>query len=254
MQFWIIEDGEKSGPFEDYEVRSMIREGRVKAGTQVWFQDAGGWMDASKVRLLKGEFEKEEETVEVIKVLPPTPFLMWRRLGARWFDYLIYQTILVLVFRVGGIPIFPDPEQPPSGMTIIALLLPVIIMEAALLSSIGFTPGKWLLKMKVTNHEGGLLTTGQAMMRSMRVWVLGMGMREPLIMVFGHLFNLWIVKKRGVPLWDLTTGYRVPGKKLTTQRIVLYWVLFFALFTAFSAIVYPEAQKFSEAWQASQGK
>lgn len=255
MQFWFIVDGEKQGPFEDYELRSMIREGRIEADTKVWFQDAKGWMKASEVRLLKGEFEVEEpEPEKDEEVVPPPPFLMWRRLGARWFDNLVYQTILVTFFRIGGIPIFPDLDQPPSGWTIIALLLPVIIMEAALISSIGLTPGKWLLNLRVTNHKGGLLTTGQAMMRSMRVWVLGMGMREPIILIFGHLFNFWIVKKRGAPLWDLTTGFRVSGKELTPQRVTLFWVMFFLLFVAFSMIVYPEAQQFSEAWQEKHGK
>ncbi|MDA7539418.1 DUF4339 domain-containing protein [Akkermansiaceae bacterium] len=36
MILWIIKDGEKSGPLEDYEVREMIREGKVDRDTRVW--------------------------------------------------------------------------------------------------------------------------------------------------------------------------------------------------------------------------
>ena len=256
MQFWFIENGEKQGPFEDYEIRSMIREGRVKSSTRVWFKDAESWVEASEVHLLNGEFQVSSDEVEksVDEILPPTPFLMWRRFGARWFDHLIYQTILIIGLRLGGVPIFPDPNNPPSGVMIVGLLLPVIIMEGALVSSLGVTPGKWLLNLQVMTNTGRLLTTGQAMIRSMRVWVLGMGMREPFILILGHLFNLWIVKKKGAPLWDLTSDFRVVGSPLPKSRLIIFWFAVFALFMFFTILVYPEAQEFSEAWQEAQGK
>jgi len=151
-------------------------------------------------------------------------------------------------------PFLPNPEVPQSGMAIIGLLLPVIIMEGALLSSLGYTPGKWLMALKVTDREGKILTTGQATMRSLRVWVLGMGMRNGLLIIFGHLFNLWVVKKRGVPLWDVSSGFRVPGRTLSTQRMVTFWILAGALFSIFWILLWPELQPFVEAEMARQGK
>ncbi|YCM44793.1 RDD family protein [Verrucomicrobiaceae bacterium 227] len=253
MKFWIHRDGKKHGPIEDYELRAMIRDGEVKDETLVWFEDADGWTKASEVALLSGEFLVEE--IEPPPLPPPvTPFLMWRRLGARWFDFLLYQLLLLIVFRAGGMAFLSNPDVPQSGMAIIGLLLPVIIMEGALLGSIGYTPGKWLMGLKVTNSEGGLLSTGQATMRSLRVWVLGMGMRNGLLIIFGHLFNLWVVKKRGVPLWDVASGFRVPGRDLSTQRILTFWILAGALFSIFWILLWPELQPFVEAEMARQGK
>ena len=253
MKFWINRNGQKHGPIEDYELRAMIRDGEVDGDTLVWFEDADGWGKASEVALLRSEFvEKEVEPPAV--PIPPAPFLMWRRVGARWFDFLLYQLLVLIVFRIGGMPFIPNPETPPGGMSIIALLLPVIIMEGALLSSLGYTPGKWLMGFKVTNREGGVLSTGQAMMRSLRVWVLGMGMRNGLLIIFGHLFNLWIVKKRGVPLWDVVSGFRVPGTDLSMQRMVTFWILAGALFVTFWILLWPELQPFVEAEMAKQGK
>ena len=42
MILWIIQDGEKRGPLEDYEVREMIREGKVGRDTRVWHEGADG--------------------------------------------------------------------------------------------------------------------------------------------------------------------------------------------------------------------
>jgi len=205
------------------------------------------------VALLSGEFSVKEIEPPPLPS-SPVPFLMWRRVGARWFDFLLYQLLLLIVFRMGGMPFLPNPEVPQSGMAIIGLLLPVIIMEGALLSSLGYTPGKWLMALKVTDREGKILTTGQATMRSLRVWVLGMGMRNGLLIIFGHLFNLWVVKKRGVPLWDVSSGFRVPGRTLSTQRMVTFWILAGALFSIFWILLWPELQPFVEAEMARQGK
>jgi uncharacterized RDD family membrane protein YckC len=253
MKFWINQDGEKKGPIEDYELREMIRDGEVNADTLVWYEDADGWGKASEVALLSSEFSVKETEPPPVPV-SPAPFLMWRRVGARWFDFLLYQLLILIAFRVGGMAFLPNPEVPQSGTGIIGLLLPVIIMEGALLSSLGYTPGKWLMGLKVTDREGKILSTGQATMRSLRVWVLGMGMRNGLLIIFGHLFNLWVVKKRGAPLWDVASGFRVPGTELSTQRILTYWILAAALFLIFWILLWPELQPFVEAEMARQGK
>ena len=160
MKFWINQDGEKKGPIEDYELREMIRDEEVNADTLVWYEDADGWGKASEVALLSSEFSVKETEPPPVPV-SPAPFLMWRRVGARWFDFLLYQLLILIAFRVGGMAFLPNPEVPQSGTGIIGLLLPVIIMEGALLSSLGYTPGKWLMGLKVTDREGKILSTGR---------------------------------------------------------------------------------------------
>ena len=49
MQYWLIEDGEKKGPLEDYEVRDMIRKGKVTGESKIWHEGADGWVSASEV-------------------------------------------------------------------------------------------------------------------------------------------------------------------------------------------------------------
>lgn len=254
MKFWFIEDGEKQGPVEDYDLRAMIREGRISEDTRVWHEHAEGWEKASRVSLLQGEFDLAVKKVPEPPELPPPPILKWRRLGARWFDFLLYQLALIIIFRLGNMPILPDPDSPPQGGLVFLFLIPAVIMEGALLSSVGFTPGKWLMALKVTNRDGGTLSTGEAMMRSLRVWVLGLGMGIPLLIIFGHLVNLWLVKKRGAPLWDLGTGFRVPGAELETKKKTIFWGLFVSIGTAIMLLLWPEFKPLFDAQMAAQGK
>lgn len=238
MLLWIIQDGEKTGPFEDFEVREMIRDGKVTRESRVWYEDAEGWMAAHEVGVLAGEFAKEEVEPPPIPIVIP-PFLPWRRLGARVFDYFLYQLILVTVLRISGLPMSPETSDGPSAWHLIMVLVPVILMEAALVSSFGFTPGKWLMALRVENIKGQLLTTGHALIRTMRVWVLGMGMMHPLLLILGHAMTLWFGLKKGAPLWDLHSGFRVMNGELTTQRVVLFWGLLFAVFVMITIVMWP---------------
>ena len=79
----MVEDGESSGPFEDYEIRELIRSGKVTAESKIWHEGADGWIEAREVRVLEHEFEKRQ--VEP----PPIP----EELMAKTKTHLLNQTI-----------------------------------------------------------------------------------------------------------------------------------------------------------------
>ena len=222
MILWIIQDGKKLGPLEDYEVREMIREGKVSRDTRVWHEGADGWLSASDLGVLANEFAAPEEKQEAIQIRL-TPFQAWPRLGARMIDYLIYESILHSFSILCGVNLWKGVDS--SGWVVIGIVLPVILMEAAMVGSLGFTPGKWLLGLRVETLGGHRLSTGQAFVRSMRVWVLGMGMFIPLMMIIGCCMSLWFGKKKGGMLWDLQSGFQVKAEQLTPKRIALFWVI-----------------------------
>lgn len=248
MVLWIIRDGEKSGPFEDYEVREMIRMGDVNRETKVWHEGAGGWVCAEEVSVLGGEFE------EVAVVPPPIPlmrepFRAWRRFGARAFDSFLYSLILAAVARLADVSLIPKEGEVMSPWFIIGTVFPVVLIEAALLGSVGWTPGKWLLRMRVEMLDGRALTTGQAFVRSMRVWILGMGMRQPILMVLGHLLSLWFGLKKGALLWDLQSGFEVRSGKLTAKWVWAYWLVFAAMIGLSFWVIWPEVAPIYEEMQ-----
>lgn len=240
MVFWIIRDGKKEGPFEDYEVREMIAGGEVGRETRVWHEGAEGWMEASRVELLAGEFAEKKVKVSRVTEIEREPFRAWRRFGARFFDFFLYSLIVTTVKRFSGVPLLPEEGQVPSVWLIIGMVLPAILVEAAMLGSVGWTPGKWLLRMRVENLDGRPLTTGQAFIRSLRVWILGMGMGEFFLMLLGHLLSLWFGLKKGVLLWDWQSGFEVRSEPLDGRRMTWYALAFLAMLVASFWLVWPE--------------
>lgn len=255
MKFWTIEDGEKCGPFEDYEIREQISSGAITAESRIWYEGAAGWEKAGEITLLKGEFIEKEVTPPPLPqvVIQRPPFLPWRRMGARWFDLLLFQLIFIIILRFSGHPMIQVPDAENAGWMLIASLVPLIIMEGALLGWIGTTPGKWLLGLRVTDAEDKLLRTTTATVRAMRAWVLGMGMRLFPLELLGHAFNFWLGKKRGAPLWDLTTGHAVRGREISTGRCGLFWAAMTLVFGAIVLVAWPELQPILEAeWQKQE--
>lgn len=237
MILWIIKDGQKTGPFEDYEVREMIREGKVKRDTRVWHEAAEEWLLASDVGVLASELREPAKEPGPIEV-SLAPFRGWPRLGARVIDFMIYGTILDLLSVALGVNLMGDADS--SGWYVIGIILPVIIMEAAMVGSIGYTPGKWILGMRVETVLGQKLSILQAFVRSTRVWVLGVGMFVPPMMIIGCSMSLWFGKKKGRMLWDLQGGFHVVGGQITKKRIVLFWAILFLIMTINISPYFPE--------------
>ena len=242
MEIWLIEDGEKRGPYEDYEIRERIRRDELSEDVQMWYEGAERWMPAKEVHFFEAEFE---EKVEEIPVPPPLPVktdweILWRRLGARWLDLALYSCLILFVFRLGGMKMMPDPSEQITAWVFAAHFVPAIIFEGILLHLFGLTPGKWVLRLRVEDQEGNLLSLGAAIMRSMRVWVLGVGMRMPILLLIGHLVALWMVKKRGAPLWDLVMGFRVPAAPLSAARLGFYFAVMAGIFVLNAWILWPE--------------
>ena len=254
MEFWIIENGEKRGPFPDYTLREMIRDEKVTASTKVWHEGAEGWSEAREIGILRREFEKAEENSEP-KLITPPPMpqrvdwgIMWRRLGARWLDVSLSMLLFVSVARVAGISLKVESGDEISGWVIIIQFVPALIFEGILTHLFAKTPGKWLMGLSVETREGGRLALGASVMRSMRVWVLGLGMAIGPLMLIGHLLALWMVRKNGAPLWDLMTGYRVKGGGISPLRIVLFFVALMLVWASIVGVMWPYIEP---EWDAS---
>ena len=44
MEIWLIEDKQRTGPFQDYEVRERIERGEVTGETMAWHKDQQDWL------------------------------------------------------------------------------------------------------------------------------------------------------------------------------------------------------------------
>ena len=223
MEFWVVREGEKEGPMLDFDLRSRIRSGEVKAEQKVWYSDLEEWTPIGEVELFANEFKVTTVTDENVEgylsqlddeIEPATPkpppvpveLHIWRRFGARWFDYMAYMAvvfILVLIFKVDLIGLQQKALFP------FVLILPWIFLETASLHFWGTTPGKWLAGLKVRGPFQQNLSAGAALLRTMRVMILGMGFAQPVLREICQALAFWFATKKKVVLWDTPVGTRL---------------------------------------------
>ncbi len=253
MKFWIIEEGEKRGPLEGYELRELIEQKKVTDETKVWHEGAEGWANAREVSLLKGEFLSEDSTpppvvveAEQIPVQRVSMDLLWRRFFARWFDFFLYQVLLAFVMHSFGMKFFPTNPEEYNLFRLLISFLPMIVIESVFIQAFGITPGKYLLNLRVVNQEGGLLTLGGSMMRALRIWVLGMGMQIFILPLIAHAIALWFCLKKGAPIWDLVPGYRVESRRMSGLQWAVFILAGFGLMVGLSFVLGPEAEEFAK--------
>lgn len=105
----------------------------------------------------------------------------WRRYFARTLDYALCLTLwelfLSLVLRVNIL-------SPSAGQTILSVIMSLglmCVLEAAFLHFFGTTPGKALFGLKLTRSDGSYFSYLDALWRTGRVALFGLGLMIPLV-------------------------------------------------------------------------
>lgn len=243
MEVWIVEDGEKTGPFQTYEVRDRISEKDLSGDELAWHRDQDGWIALKEMEVFRGEFEKEPEPPAEPPPLPtpPQPFL---RFWARWFDVLLFAFLLfgsLRLFGVGLAVLFTN--------TITPFVIPLCfaLFEAILIHQYKTTPGKLLLGLRVVTEDEEGLTLGRAVARSLRVCILGMGLMQPgPLFILCHCFCLWFLMKHGHTPWDFIGRTRPKVVGPFFYSTVLFMVLFAVFFFVVVLLAYPDLKQIGE--------
>jgi uncharacterized RDD family membrane protein YckC len=140
---------------------------------------------------------------------PPRRARSGRRLWARALD-VIFLAVLTAI----------PPLADASDVIFRPILFLYVPVEALLLSTVGFTPGKWLLGIFVRDAGGRRLSFRVALRRSAGVFVWGLG----LVTVIGPVTALIAhrrLKKRGATYWDELDALEVHEEKVSTWRVVI---------------------------------
>lgn len=249
MDIWLIEDGDKTGPYPEYEIRARIRSGRCRADSPVWHDGLVGWTELGKTELFARDFQPPE--LPVRPSAGPTPSatsgadaLPWgqafRRFFARWFDLSLYSSLVWLAVWV------VDPAIAGrffGSWTMAFFYVPWFLVEAALLHTYGKTPGKFLLGMEVVNADGTRLSLRQGLWRSFRVLILGIGFGWNFLAAICQGLSLHAARRFGRPLWDMAGGHKVPMKTITGGKLVLLIVLWVAAAAGEGFAVFPAMMK-----------
>lgn len=241
--YWIGKDKKRMGPEPEVVIVTKLETGDLTPDTMGWHKGCSGWVRIDELPALSSYFRKQEDEeiprdtegpvtpadsassfggerpgIQVAILSTPGPMV---RLWARLFDLFLYVTV-VLCFLTWLSPkpedIYPDPRFR------LFMLLPWIIIEAAMLKWWGTTPGKFLCGIslhslnsleyrKIPAFSGGMDTGGvgkrknglsfvQTLRRSLQVMFFGVGFMMDILMLVAGFVSLYLLKKRGGTLWD----------------------------------------------------
>ena len=147
----------------------------------------------------------------------------WVRFWARLFD--TYLASIVAGFAID----FINPGVLESSNDLLlgaALIFVWMFIEAFLLSTAGATPGKWLLKTKISTSSGDKLSFSTALSRSFKVWWRGLGAGLPLVALLTQIVAYHNLEKSGITTWDRDECLVVVHERIGAIRILAAIVFF----------------------------
>ncbi len=259
MDIYWIQDHEKKGPLPEVEVISMLEAGLIPENVRAWHAGCAEWVRIHDLPVLKemfairkekeerrkaeeeapegeaaelsvadpvevGSVPEEEETAEDEGVVLVVPYPYVRFLG-RMADVLMHMTLYLAVLRILGVAFTPS-FLPGSYEALLYLCLPMVLIEAAFIGTLGTTPGKAMLGVSVRDYQGNRLSFSTAFRRSLFVMVLGLGCFAPSLMALALFFSWWWVRRFGFTPWDRKLGTTdVLNESLTLRKVVMTLVL-----------------------------
>ena len=61
MEVWIVEEGEKRGPYQTYEIRERIERGELAGDELAWHRDQEQWTELREMDAFRSGFEKSSQ-------------------------------------------------------------------------------------------------------------------------------------------------------------------------------------------------
>ncbi len=243
--------GERVGPRSLDEVRSLVANGVLDADALVWTAGMREWARVGDMPIVSPAWvpphtvqRAPEPSMQPAAVQDePRP---WRRVGARLVDMFVY----IIVFSTIAAFVAPDlatrgPVDPTKINPLYnLLLLPVLVLvEAVILHMFGTTPGKALYSLRVTTADGARLSFSQALSRTARLWVVGMGMGLPILSLLAPIASYFRLTGRGRTWWDESMDLRVesgPVSPLSAMVIAGFLLLFFLAIGSVMSMLVPK--------------
>ena len=108
------------------------------------------------------------------------------------------------------------------------------------------TPGKWFLETEVQKPGGGHLALPNALVRSFRVYVLGLGMMLWIFPFIGQAFGLWYTRRFGEAPWDRLGGNETRVGKQSGPKIAAFILLFLTVMMLWSVFMGPVSEEMVE--------
>lgn len=230
MRHWYyVENGEQKGPLGEAQLVQLFQSGTLTPQTMVWTSELQDWTEAQQVEgLLPQELHPPPPPIAPAGRIPApaSPTFVpsgpqvrpWVRYWARTIDLYLFGLIS------GSIIVFihePLLEETPDALLGIILTSACVFVEPVLLSSWGTTPGKALLNVRLRKANASTPSYGEALTRSLHVWVRGLGLGLPFIALVTLITAYNRLTKDGLTSWDKHGDFRVQHKLVGAGRIVV---------------------------------
>ncbi len=229
-QVALLED-QKEDIVKSQEICQVMRRDGVCYGTL----NAQRYLDAMEK---SPEYTAPELEADAI----PRESAPWRRFWARHLDMVLYSTIwsvfLVCVCNVNL------SNRGTAGDLIDAIMCIVLMLlvEPALIALCTTTPGKWIMGLRVTDHEDRRLTYSEACSRTFMVLWKGMGLQIPIYGLYRN-FRCYQACQEGETLeWEYETCITLHDKKNWRIGALLaaYGAIFAGLFFVMASAQLPK--------------
>ncbi len=251
MKIWIIRDGEKVGPMQEFEVRKRIHNGEFNEYTPAWHEGLSEWEALGDIGIFEREFDSSAFEPEPSPYTPPNTSTSaspppleasayLRRFLARWFDLYFYAGFWWLGMWLAHQNIKAALFNPWIHL---AYLISWFLIESILLHCFSTTLGKWLLGLRVVNQDGSRLELGPASKRSLHVFILGIGLGWYLLVIICQVLSLFIARRLGSTFWDHVGKHRVTAAPHHPPKIALFVAIFIGSIFLQASVTSPYARE-----------
>jgi hypothetical protein len=210
------------GPYSLEQLQDMLDGGAVTFNDIVWVEGIEGWIPLNHV---EGIYLRPAPELGAGFVEEGPQTRPWVRYWARSIDILLIGVIVGVPFGL----ILPDELNNRLVDQLIQFLAVTlwIPIEAALIAAFGCTPGKALLRVRVTNKNGNNLGFGSALSRCFGVWLNGLGTGLiPLLTLVTNIKSYQQLSNRGVTKWDRDGQFKVTHRKVGIARTLITIAIF----------------------------
>lgn len=259
MEYHLSIAGERSGPHSQFKIIDQIREGVLKGDELVWRMGVPGWVPLRELddftsywpptseELVLADAARQRARLELDRPRP------WMRFWARMVDYFWFTFSLGMlvsaVLPAGALRWLMEATALQLVFNALTLLA-FAPVEAWFLSRRGTTPGKALLRIQVRTKDGTLPTYRQALLRALRVWMMGMGFGIQQILALATM-AWWRIRllQKGTTAWDESSHTRVEHGQPEPWRLVVLGGLV-ALLALVMVLAVLLSQEFQEAMRS----
>jgi uncharacterized RDD family membrane protein YckC len=157
----------------------------------------------------------------------PPPVRPWVRYWARLIDLFVFALPAGAVMGAIWPHLIEQADGANDLMLGLLILLAWAFVEPLCLSVFGTTPGKALLKVRLSGPGGRRLTYIEALGRSLRLWWRGLGAGVPFVSLITLAVAYRRLKRQGHTSWDAEGGCEVRHEPIGLGRVLLALGLLF---------------------------